>query len=285
MRSSRRMRPRSPMRASRVGWSSAENGSSSRSSSGSTTRARASAARWASPPESVRARRGRPAAAMAKRASQRATRVSTCPRGDAAEAQAHGDIVEDGRVGEERLLEDARHAPPHRQRRLGGDRRALEAHGPGGGRLESADHAEEARLARAVRPDHGQHLAVRHGEIRHVEDGAAVVDDADARELDDEGHRACGAAGRTWMEPRCMESCQLAVAGDVEDLVDEPRHFDLEVVVALGRRARGVEPDVERPRRPEVGLADHDAPASGSCGVPGPASRGPCGSAARTPAG
>ena len=39
----------------------------------------------------------------------------------------------------------------------------------------------------------------------------------------------------------------VPIALDLEDLVDEARHLDLEVVVALRGRARLVEPDVERP--------------------------------------
>ena len=45
---------------------------------------------------------------------------------------------------------------------LGDDRLALEAHRPRGGRLERADDAEEARLARAVGPDDREHFALRH---------------------------------------------------------------------------------------------------------------------------
>ena len=71
-------------------------------------------------------------------------------------------------------------------------------------RLEKTQDAEQRGLSRAIRADHGQHLAGHHGEMRHVEDGAAVVGHSDAGQLDDGGH----ADGRTWMEPRCMESSQ-----------------------------------------------------------------------------
>src|SRR5262245_27804769 len=47
------------------------------------------------------------------------------------------------------------------------------------------------------------------------------------------------------------------VTRDLQNLVDEARDLHLEVVLALGRRARLVETDAERPRRPLVRLADH----------------------------
>ena len=51
-----------------------------------------------------------------------------------------------------------------------------------------------------------------------------------------------------------------AVAGDPEDLVDQPRDLDLEVVLALARGPGGVQAEEERPGRPVVDLA-HDDPA------------------------
>src|SRR5207253_4521582 len=48
-----------------------------------------------------------------------------------------------------------------------------------------------------------------------------------------------------------------AVPRDLQDLVDELRHLDLEVVVALCRWPGLVEPQVEGPHRAGVSLADH----------------------------
>ena len=86
VRSSRRMRPRSSIRPSRVGGSSEENGSSSSRTSGSITSARASAARCASPPDSVRARRSA-RCAMPKRSSHSPTRS---PRPGRARRESEG---------------------------------------------------------------------------------------------------------------------------------------------------------------------------------------------------
>src|SRR5712692_9790915 len=46
------------------------------------------------------------------------------------------------------------------------------------------------------------------------------------------------------------------VSIDVEDLVDETWHLDLEVIVALGGPSRDIELEVERPGRAEIGLPD-----------------------------
>ena len=51
---------------------------------------------------------------MPKRSSQRIDARRGAPRGDAAEAEAQGGVVEHGGVGEQRLLEHGGHAAPHR---------------------------------------------------------------------------------------------------------------------------------------------------------------------------
>ena len=161
-RSSRRMRARSPMSSSRVGWSSAENGSSSSRSSGSSTRARARATRCASPPDSVRAGRAGEAGDGEAGEPARALPLDALAR-HAAEAQAHGDVRRDRRVGEERLLEHAGHAAPDAQALRGASRaRPGSARVPAVGSLEQAHHAQEGGLARAVGPDQGQDLAGSH---------------------------------------------------------------------------------------------------------------------------
>src|SRR5439155_975541 len=79
-RSAARIPASSGISADRVGSSSAANGSSSSSSSGSSTSARASATRWASPPDSERA--CRPArSAIPNRSSHRVTRVRRASAG------------------------------------------------------------------------------------------------------------------------------------------------------------------------------------------------------------
>src|SRR5262245_20135163 len=46
------------------------------------------------------------------------------------------------------------------------------------------------------------------------------------------------------------------IAADLQDLVNEPRHLDLEVVVALGRAPGIVEAHIECVGRAEVGFPD-----------------------------
>src|SRR5712691_471185 len=48
----------------------------------------------------------------------------------------------------------------------------------------------------------------------------------------------------------------MPVAVDLEDLVDEPRNLDLQIVLTLRRRSSVVEAEVERPGGPEVYFAD-----------------------------
>ena len=204
VRSWRRIRAKSSRSASRVGWSSAENGSSSSSSSGSSTSARASAVRCASPPESVRAWR----AARCPMPSRVEPRVH--PRRGAVRAptprkrRPRRHVVPDGGVGEERLLEDAGHAPPHREALGRAHGLALEADAARGGRLEEAHHPEQGGLAGAVGPDDREGLARGHRQLGNLEERSPGAVDPDSRQLEDPRH----AAGRTWIEPRCIETAQ-----------------------------------------------------------------------------
>ena len=141
---------------------------------------------------------------------------------------------------------------------------------PADGGFEQAEDAQERRLARAVRADEGEDLARRHRERGHVEHGAAAVRHADSRRSSSTGARHDG----QHVDGAAMHGeLPVALARDVEDLVDHARHLDLQIVVALGRRAGLVQAEIERPRHAEVRLAARRAPPSGSCG--GRRRRGP----------
>src|SRR5262249_3836313 len=63
--------------------------------------------------------------------------------------------------------------------------------------------------AAAVGPDHREHLSRLDRELGHVEDKARRAFESDAGERDDHRHtRTARHAGRTWIDPRWMESCQ-----------------------------------------------------------------------------
>ena len=136
-------------------------------------------------------------------------RLDTLPR-NTAEAQPHRHVREDSGVGQQRILEDARHAPSDAQALRGRHRLALKLHGAGVRSLEQTHDAEQGGLPRSVRADHGQHLTGPDDEMRHIENGLSRMGNANAGQLDDRGHDALSPAadpGRIWMEPRCMDSC------------------------------------------------------------------------------
>ena len=124
--------------------------------------------------------------------------------------EAQGDVVPHRGVCQERFLEDARHAPPDRERAWpGSPRRRWKRTTPAVTRLEQAQHAEQRRLARAVGADHREDLArvrtasAETSSTRSVARGVtpdAVQRRRPAATRQDEGS--------TWIEPRCMEMRQ-----------------------------------------------------------------------------
>src|SRR6185295_2527903 len=74
------------------------------------------------------------------------------------------------------------------------------------------------------------------------------------------GRPAAGSSGRQDVDGAAMQGeAPVPIALDLEDLVDEARYLDFQIVVALRGRARLVEPDVERPGDTQVDLT-HDGP-------------------------
>ena len=162
----------------RVSASSALNGSSSSSRLGSRTRARASAARWASPPDRVSgqasARPVRPTSSSAPRATARGSAAGR--RG----AARGSDVVADP-------------APGHQPRLLEGDRRgAGHVEFPGDRAVQPGQRAQQGGLAGPAAADQRDELAGRDvqvelgpGRAGHRSPGSARVP----------GGRAAGAAG------------------------------------------------------------------------------------------
>ena len=123
----------------------------------------------------------------------------------AAELQPQRDVLGDGHVGEQRMLEHHRHASPLRQGMRRIDRPAAESNDAPGRALEQAGDAKQRRLAAAVRTDDRQNLALVDAEGRHIEHGRAAVGHLHVVQLDDGGLRH---VGRTWIEPRWIENSQ-----------------------------------------------------------------------------
>ena len=136
---------------------------------------------------------------MPKRSSHSPTLLAAPGPRSPRKRRPRATFVPDRRVGEERFLEDARHAPPDRERGARSDGGAAEAHLARRGGFEQAEDAQERRLARAVRADEGEDLARRHRERGHVEHGAAAARHADPQDLE-HGRRHDGS---TWIDPRC----------------------------------------------------------------------------------
>jgi hypothetical protein len=109
----------------------------------------------------------------------------------APQATREARVVEDGAPAEERLLEDARHAPPPGEPlRLGRRHRAVEPDGAAGRAGEERQRAKKRGLPGAVRPDHRQHLARLHRERRHGERRCALVLDLEVQGFQDRRGRA-----------------------------------------------------------------------------------------------
>ena len=139
--------------------SSAPSGSSSSSTSGFRTSARASATRCCWPPEScARLRRAAPGRGRRARASRRpASRISALR--DLALLQPERDVVEDRQVREQRvLLEDRVHRALVRPQRR--DVAAVHLDDALGRLDEPGDHPQRRRLAAAARADDREELAV-----------------------------------------------------------------------------------------------------------------------------
>src|SRR5262249_14208548 len=162
---SRRSRPStwSPLALSRLPV-----GSSARSSSGLVTRARATATRCCSPPDSLAGqgplRWAMPNCSRAP-AARRGAPAPPTPSSTAGERQ--GDVLL-GRehVDEVEGLEDEADAPPPQQRQgVVGQRRqvgAVQADAAGGGQVEAADEVQQGALTGAGRPHDGEELAAAH---------------------------------------------------------------------------------------------------------------------------
>ncbi len=84
----------------------------------------------------------------------------------------------------------------HPLRRQARDVATAPPHAPRLGAVEAADDVEDARLARAVRPDERRHLALVEGEADGREGGQAPEVEGDAGELEDGGHAARGRRAR-----------------------------------------------------------------------------------------
>ena len=197
-RSQRRSSSRS--KRSRLSASSALNGSSRRRTAGSSASARASATRWAVPPDSSEGRESATAGSRPTRSISVATRGRPALGRPAGELERIGDVV-GGRAPrqETRLLEDQPDA------RIGADDRRSIEEGLAAGRFEQAgDDAQERRLAAAVRADERDDPAARDGQVDAVEDreraagpgreGERQVLEADARRSRAGVDASCAAA-------------------------------------------------------------------------------------------
>ena len=153
--------------------SSAPSGSSSSSTRGLFTSARASATRCCWPPESCRGLRlSSPSRPTSLRMSS--TRPRTSLAAHAAAAQAEGDVLEDRQVREERVrLEDRVHVAL--VGRPAADRLVAEVDRPLGRLLEAADHAQGRRLAAARGAEQREEAAALDLE-REVVHGLDVVE-------------------------------------------------------------------------------------------------------------
>ena len=139
--------------AIRVSASSALNGSSSSSRPGSRTSARASEARWASPPDRVSGQ------APARSVSPTSASAAARRRLGVGAAQPEADVGRDP-------------LPRHQPRLLEGHRRASRCTADLAGHLavEPGQGAQQRGLARAAAPDQRDELAGRDVEVEPVED-------------------------------------------------------------------------------------------------------------------
>ena len=147
--------------------SSAPSGSSSSSTPGRLTSARASATRCRCPPESWlglrRANAPRRTSASASPARSRRSRL-----GDALDAQAVLDVLLHGHVREQRVVLE-HGVDVALVGRARGDVAAVEQHAAARRALEAGDHAQAGRLARARRPEQREELAARDVEVDAVD--------------------------------------------------------------------------------------------------------------------
>ena len=97
-----------------------------------------------------------------------------------------GDVVADGAVDQQRLLEDDRDVPTQRGTGQVAQVVAVEEHPTGVGVEAAQDQTSKRRLARAARTDHGDHLAraQREGDVVERGDGLVGVPVADALDPD-----------------------------------------------------------------------------------------------------
>ena len=153
--------------------SSAPSGSSSRSTRGTLTRARARATRCCWPPDSCRGLRPPYPVRPTMRSISSTWPFSSCAA-LALAAQPEGDVLEDRQVREERVaLEDG--VDVALVRRQSGDCAVAEVDRSRARLLEAADHAERRRLAAARRAEQRVELAALDLE-REVVDGDDIVE-------------------------------------------------------------------------------------------------------------
>ena len=166
--------------------SSAPSGSSSRSTDGRLTSARASATRWRCPPESWLGRaRARSCSETSSSAS--ATRVCTSGFGHLLAPQAEGDVVLHAQVVEQRVGLEHRVDVAAVRRDLG-DVVAVEADRAVRGLLEAGDQAQRRRLPAARRAEQREELALADREVQRVDRGERAEVLRDLLELDRRGH-------------------------------------------------------------------------------------------------
>ena len=162
--------------------SRAASGSSRRSSSGSSNRARISPTLWRWPPDSsagYRERASRGNRVSAESSSRRDRQLRLAPAEVAAEQQ---DVVPRRQVGKEApVLHDVSDPAANGERVPGRDRLAAEQNVSFGRRDETEDEAQDRRLAGAARTDQRDRLAGKHPELHSRESVRAMRNSCELR--------------------------------------------------------------------------------------------------------
>src|SRR3954464_11083812 len=206
--------------------SSAPSGSSSRSTRGRLTSARASATRWRWPPDSWIGLRGPRAPSRPPRRTPSAAPPPPHPQSlvgalpalappDALDHQPVGDVVTDRHVRKQRVVLEDR-VELALVGRAPGDVDAAELERPAVGPLEAGDQAQRRRLARARGAEQREDLAWEDVEAQaferdHVAVGLAQAGGADGWRV--QGRDANGATGRQLAQEWVAESAAQAPGG------------------------------------------------------------------------
>ena len=188
--------------SARVCTSSAARGSSSNSNAGSVAIARASATRWAWPPESA----PRPGGRLLGHADLGEERAGAGPGRGAAQpalAEPERDVVERARGARTAGSPGTRRRPRAPRAGRTGRSRARRppcrrcTSRPSSIGQQSREHAQERGLARAVRPEHCEHLPVGrvHLGVQRERAEAHLEGRVDTHRLGLTGRRASGRAG------------------------------------------------------------------------------------------